>query len=220
VSFADRTPRRLLVIEALSRYGLATPDLLDGLDAQPEHWPTSALLDWIAILGRVEGIPDRAARRAQAQRLLRARRLVAGAGLGFTSPQEGPAWWLMGSGDVDAVRAFLTLVPEADWRADLPRLLRGALARQRQGHWDLTNANAWGRLALEQFSAEFERQPITGRTRGALGGETRTHTWTRRGPGAAADWLLPWPDGPARLTLTHQGRVLSARLHEFGALVR
>jgi len=209
-AFADRTLRRLLVIEALSRYGAATPDLVADLDLQPQHWPTSALFDWIAILGRVDGIPERAARRAQAQRLLRARRLVQGTGLYITTPQAGPLWWLMGSQDVDAVRAVLTLLPEADWRADLPRLLRGALARQRQGHWDLTTANAWGRLALERFSAAFERQPVTGRTQGTLGRETRGHTWTQRGPGsgAGADWLFPWPDGPARptLTLTHQGQ--------------
>jgi hypothetical protein len=217
-AFADRTLRRLLVIEALSRYGAATPDLVADLDWQPQHWPTSALLDWIAILGRVDGIPEHAARRAQAQRLLRARRVVQGAGLVFTTPQADPLWWLMGSQDVDAVRAVLTLLPEADWRADLPRLLRGALARQRQGHWDLTTANAWGRLALERFSAAFEQQPVTGRTEAVLGGETRGHTWTQRGPGSgsgagsgsAADWLFPWPDGPARptltLALTHQGQ--------------
>ena len=213
-AFADRTLRRLLVIEALSRYGAATPDLVADLDWQPQHWPTSALLDWIAILGRSEDLPDREARRVQAQRLLRARRVVQGTGLVITTPQTGPLWWLMGSGDVDAVRAVLTLLPEADWRADLPRLLRGALARQRQGHWDLTTANAWGRLALERFSAAFEQQPVTGRTEGALGGETRGHTWTQSGSGAgtgsAADWLFPWPDGPARptltLALTHEGQ--------------
>lgn len=202
--FAHGTPRRLAIIEALSRLGAATPDLLADLEPAQGHWPTAALLDLIAILGRVDGVADREARLQHAERLLRARLVTQGSAIHFASTGGSPLCWLMGSEDQDAVRAILTLLPEPRWRGELPRLLRGALARQRRGHWDLTTANAWGRLALEQFSAAFEGQPVTGTTRGQLGAETLTRRWTDDRP--QADWLFPWPEGPERLTLTHSGQ--------------
>ncbi len=59
---ADLTVRKLAAIEALSRHGRAKAGMLDTIAIDPALWPTSALIDWIGILKRVEKLP--AARRA------------------------------------------------------------------------------------------------------------------------------------------------------------
>jgi uncharacterized protein YfaS (alpha-2-macroglobulin family) len=89
------------------------------------------------------------------------------------------------------------------WRQDLPQLVRGALARQRHGHWDLTTANAWGVLAMERFSERFEAGDISGTTRIDLAGQSRAIDWGS--PLRADSILLPWPPGKAELAVEHQG---------------
>ena len=50
----------------------------------------------------------------------------------------------------------------AQWKDEVPRLMRGALGRQRRGAWDTTVANAWGALAVEKFSRAYEGTPVAG----------------------------------------------------------
>lgn len=200
---ADQTPRRLAAVEALSRYDQATPDLLASINFAPEFWPTSALLDWIGILKRMPSVPDREAKLRQAQRMLRARLNVRGEALIFSTERDDGLWWLMVSADLNAVRTILTLLDEPEWREEMPRLVRGAVGRQRRGHWDTTTANAWGRLTLERFSAAFEAQPVAGRTEARLGDQVRAHSWRAETPPAALDFA--WPASRQPLTVNHQG---------------
>ena len=90
--------------------------------------------------------------------------------MAFSTEASDRLWWLMVSNDVNAVRLVLTALRLDAWQADMPRLARGALARQRAGCWDLTTANAWGVLAMERFSRKFETEPVTGTTRVELAG--------------------------------------------------
>ena len=62
----DETLRRLITLEALSRYGRLTPAMLEPLTLHPEIWPTSALLDWYSIHKHAADLPERAARLAAA----------------------------------------------------------------------------------------------------------------------------------------------------------
>ncbi len=64
---------KLSAIEALSRYGLAQPRMLGSITIAPDQWPTSAVLDYYAILSRIGGIPNRDEKRAQAEQIVRAR---------------------------------------------------------------------------------------------------------------------------------------------------
>ena len=48
----DTDIRKLSALEALSRYGRLPPRGLDAIQITPSLWPTSALLDWLAILRR------------------------------------------------------------------------------------------------------------------------------------------------------------------------
>ena len=199
IGFADTHLRKLSVIEALARYGDATPDMLDALTITPNQWPTSALIDYISILQTL-AVPEREARLEGAVAVLRARMDLRGTTLNWSSGPRDDLWWLMVSGDLNAARALAVLQAVPAMQADLPRIARGLMARQQQGHWDLTTANAWARIALDRFSAQFEATPVSGETRAELAGESRTLAWPQ-----AQEVELPWPALGGKLGLTQAG---------------
>jgi uncharacterized protein YfaS (alpha-2-macroglobulin family) len=205
----DTDIRRLSALEALSRYGKLPPRGLDAIQITPGLWPTSALLDWVAILRRTPGLPSHARRLAEASQELRARLNFQGSRMGFSSEASDDWYWLMAGADANAVRLVLLAMDDPAWRDDMGRLLTGALARQQRGHWNTTTANAWGMLALRKFSAAFEAGAPGGATAVVLrqGGvaSTASHGWADGKPGRIA---LPWKAGAAgngSVTLTQNG---------------
>lgn len=200
---ADLTIRKLAAIEALSRYGAATPAMLDSLQLSPQLWPTSAVIDWLGVLDRVPGVPRAAQRRAEALGILRTRLNFQGTTMGFSTERSDALWWLMISGDSNANRMLLAILGRKEWREDVPRLVRGTLGRQRNGHWNTTVANAWGVLAMEKFSAAFESTPVTGATVLSYAKRSEKIAWpTKTG---AAEISMPWDFGRNRLALAHGG---------------
>jgi hypothetical protein len=199
---ADAPLRRLAALEALARYGRVTPAQLGSLPGQSERWPTSALLDYASLLARVPGATGAAAKRASVERLLRARLTLGGTTLGFSRERADAMDWLLASAETN-VNRLLLLPPGSSFESDLPRLVRGALARQRAGSWSTTVANAWGRLALERFAARFEKEPVRGATALSLGGTEKLVVWERSEPQPLV--RLPWPAGRADLRATHAG---------------
>jgi hypothetical protein len=177
---ADLSVRKLAAIAALARRGAARPAMLDSLAIEPELWPTSALLDWLAILRRVPGIAQADAKRAHAETILRARIQYRGSIMTFSSERTDALWWLMISADANAARALLEILDRASWREDVPRVVRGVLARQQRGHWNTTVANAWGVLAMEKFSAAFESVPVTGDTDVRYGAQSESVRWPQQ----------------------------------------
>src|SRR5262249_12023910 len=158
---ADLSIRKLQAVEALSRYGQLEVGLLASIAVQPNLWPTSAVLDWWSVLTRMATVTDRARRLAEAEQIVRSRLNMQGTVMRFSTEQTDDLWWLMISPDVNAVRLVLLLTRTGQWQQDVPRLMSGALARQRRGSWGLTVANAWGVLAVEKFSAAYERSAVT-----------------------------------------------------------
>ncbi len=203
LSAADLVLRKLAAIEALSRTEKATPEMLTALTVEPNHWPTSALLDWINILSRVPGVPRASDRLKEAEQILRARLILQGTMMTFSTESADRLWWLMVSPDVNAARTVLSLLPNEEWKEDLPRLVRGLLGRQRFGHWDLTTANAWGGLAVEKFAGLFEATPVTGQTDGKLGQSAWSVDWMQMPKGDAH--LFPWLTGAQDLKVVHKG---------------
>jgi uncharacterized protein YfaS (alpha-2-macroglobulin family) len=201
---ADLTIRKLQALDALSRYGLARPAMLDSLSFEPNLLPTSALLDWTGLLERTPDIPDAAARTRDALAILRARLNFQGTTLGFSTERTDGLWWLMISSDTNANRLLLTVLRNPEWREDIPRLVRGALGRQQSGHWNTTVANAWGVLAMEKFSAAFESTPVVGMTSVRYGADERSISWPR--PHEQSTTVsLPWRTGSDALQLSHAG---------------
>jgi len=199
----DLTLRKLAAIAALARAGKASAPMVSIVRIEPALWPTSALLDWWRVLRGVDGIADRASRLAEVEQILRARLDAQGSTIMLSAERGDALPWLMTSGDVNAVRLVLEGLDAGVWRDDMPRLVRGALGRQRRGAWDLTTANAWGVLALEKFSQTFERDAVGGRTTATLGDVTRALDWSASPKGGPL--AFDWPPGRTDLAVTHQG---------------
>jgi uncharacterized protein YfaS (alpha-2-macroglobulin family) len=79
-----------------------------------------------------------------------------------------------------------------------------AIARQKGGRWITSVANAWGVLAMEAFSQQFESREVSGTTSIALEPARETHDWrtNRRG----GDLRMAWPAKEGELRLAHQGQ--------------
>ncbi len=198
----DLPLRRIAAIEALSRYGRAKGALLGGLASDPALWPTSTLLDWIGILRRTPGIPRGAERLREARALVRARLVLQGTALGFTTQQSDDLYWLLATPDTNAARAILDALASGASAQDAARLVRGALGRQVRGTWDSTMADAWGVVALGRFSKAFESDPVTGAVDATLSGVTRRLAWQDAKP---IETRFDWPAGAAELRLRQDG---------------
>ncbi|KDB06899.1 alpha-2-macroglobulin domain protein 2 [Burkholderia sp. lig30] len=217
----DRDLRKLAAIEALSRYGAAQGRMLGSIEIAPNQWPTSAVLDYHAILTRVKDIPQRDEKRAQTEQILRARLTYQGTQLVFSTARNDDLWWLMTSNETNAARLALEFTGDAGWKDELPRVTAGLLALQRNGAWQTTTANALGLLAIERFSRTYESAPVSGTTRIALGNNARTIAWSQPAAAdgavsataatraaAARSVMLPWPRNgaaPAALSVAQEG---------------
>jgi len=189
---ADLTIRKVAALEALSRYQALEPNWLDSIAAEPNLWPTSAVLDWYGVMKRGEALKDRDKRLAEAGQIVRSRLSFQGTTMGFSTERTDYLWWLMISGDVNANRALLAFLDADQWREDMPRLTRGALGRQHRGRWNTTVANAWGVLAMEKFSAKFESGPVTGQTQARLNEQRGALDWGRQAQGGVLELRLGW----------------------------
>ncbi|MCW5624010.1 MAG: alpha-2-macroglobulin [Burkholderiales bacterium] len=201
---ADLAIRKVAALDAMARHLPAIdPELLGSFSVEPDLWPTSAVIDWWSLAKRWDQMPERDARKTQAERILRSRLNFQGTTMGFSTERTDFLWWLMVSGDVNANRALLALMEEPKWKDDLPRMVRGAVGRQQRGAWNTTVANAWGALALRKFSSVFESEPVTGTSQMAIGNRTRTQDWAKQGDGGQL--FQEWPRDPTDLRLTHDG---------------
>lgn len=211
---ADLDVRKLAALAALARHGRAGVRAWNAIPFTPAVWPSSALLDAWTVLEALPAAPQRAQRLAELQRLLRTRLQADGQALGFSTEAADDWWWLMDGADSNAVRLLLAAVDAPAWREDVPRLVAGALARQRGGAWSTTTANVWGVLALRRFGAVFESQPVAGRTTLRLAAAESDFDWgAAPGGGAGGTLTLPWPPAstaaastsPATLDARHEG---------------
>lgn len=200
----DLDVRKLAAIAALARHGRAKAKQLGSINLAPNLWPTAALIDWLTILRRVDGMPDRTKRIDEAQQLLRSRLTWSGTTLRFSTEQEDFWWWLMDSADANAARLILAVLDEPAWKDELPRMVIGSLGRQRNGHWLTTTANVWGSLALDRFSEKFESQPVSGRTNATLGGTPRLFDWAGN-QAKGGQVAMPWPAKEGTLAVQHTG---------------
>lgn len=200
---ADLTIRKVAALEALSRYQPIEPNLLDSIEAAPNLWPTSAVLDWHSLMKRADGLGDREKHIAEAEQILRSRLNFQGTTMGFSTERLDYLWWLMISGDVNANRMLLAVVDDEKWREDIPRLVRGTLGRQQHGRWNTTVANAWGVLAMERYSAKFEAEPVAGQAQARLETQQNLLDWEKQAKGGSFDFN--WPAAQATLSVSQNG---------------
>ncbi len=200
---ADLDVRKLAALDALARHGRAEARMLSSIAFTPAVWPTSALLDAWSVLQRLAQAPEREARLAQIQSLLRARLVEGGTTLKFSTEAQDDWWWLMESADGNAARLLLAALQSPAWKDDIPRLVNGALARQKGGAWRTTTANLWGVLALEKFGKAFESEAVNGITTLTLGPQNQNQDWATTPQGQTL--ALAWPSGAATFNARHEG---------------
>jgi len=203
LSTADLAIRKMAAVDALSRWGRVDPALLTSLAVDANLWPTSGVIDWLNVLRRISDVSNREQKIKQAEQILRSRLNFQGTTMNFSTEKSDALWWLMVTGDVNAVRLVLALLPSEQWRADMPRLAQGALLRQRKGSWNSTVANAWGVLAFEKFSKAFESVPVSGSSVAKLAGRSQNVNWSADAKGANVTFA--WPVNHEDVVLNHAG---------------
>lgn len=215
---ADVVMRKLAAIDALSRYGHAKPNMIEPLEIAPNLWPSSGVIDWASVLMHMDDIPNRDEKLIQALQILRSRLFFSGTMMSFSTEKQDYLWWLMVSPDLNSVRALRLLIDDPSFpAADAGRLARGALARQTEGRWKTTLANAWGVVALRHFQKRYEKDPVNGTTVVKLGAQEKALSWTNAKShdngdptlgtpvGAGLDTGFSWPAASAPLSLQHAG---------------
>jgi uncharacterized protein YfaS (alpha-2-macroglobulin family) len=198
---ADLAIRKLAAMDALSRYGSFDASWLSLITIDPELWPVTALIHWMNLLDREQKIPNREKLQSEVEQILRARLEWRGTVVGFKN--EMSLWWLMGSGDSDANRLLLSVADKPRWEPEIGRFVRGALARQKRGVWDLTTANAWGVLAMERFSEKHEKEAVSGESTVSLEKEKKELSWAEAKK--RQEVFFPWPKAKADLSVEHKG---------------
>jgi hypothetical protein len=68
---ADLSLRKMAALEAVSRYGAGKASHLDAIAPDPQLWPTSGVIDWLNVLSRLDKVPQREKRTAEAEGILR-----------------------------------------------------------------------------------------------------------------------------------------------------
>ena len=203
---ADLAIRKIAALEALSRRREPIdPRWIDSIAIEPNLWPTSAVIDWYLVLKRSPNLAKRDLQMKHVESILRSRLNFQGTTMGFSTEKSDALWWLMVSADSNANRVLLALLDNADWREDMPRLVRGTLGRMQHGRWNTTVANAWGTLAVDKFSAAFEKDELTGTTTAALGENRFAHAWQPDDGAKSFEKKLAWPSGRADATLAQDG---------------
>ncbi|MBF0610544.1 MAG: DUF1311 domain-containing protein [Magnetococcales bacterium] len=204
----DLALRKVAAMEALSRYGEKNVlgDWLTGLEIQPKRWPTATVVEWLSLLQRLPNLDKAPLWSKEAKAVLRARLNFQGTRMGFSTEKEDHLWWLMQSPDNSGNRLILAVLQDAEWREDLPKLVRGSLDRQKQGVWSTTTANAWGRLAMDKFVNLMEKTPIRGQTQVTMSDtkEPRIWNWDKSPKGGILS--LPFPPQPQQMQLAHTGQ--------------
>lgn len=203
----DLLLRRIVAIEALSRYQAIEPELVAALWPRLEHLPTIALVQLYSATNYLEALPARDARMRELEKLIRARLDLQGTQMQFRGEENEEFFWNMISSDLTSIRFVSTILSHKiafeRFSKDAGRLVRGMLGRQTQGRWDLTLANAWGALALEAAKDRLSATPPSGITNAAIGGESLALNW------ADADTksqVLAWPKtSSGKLELKHSG---------------
>ncbi len=205
----DWLPDNNTVVYRLALQAAIAPNLgaaKPTIPADLNTLPTIALLDWVRYVLTTPDTGERTARLNEAANQLRNRYDMQGTRLVWREQHPYNLWWMMWTQDVATARtAFLAqqwMAVDARWKDDVPRLILSLVDKQRQGSWDTTTSNAWSVAALQRFTKETKKGPITGTSRATFGGTTNEQSWPK-----PEKVVLAWPQQDARgvLDLRHIG---------------
>ncbi|MBF0299691.1 MAG: hypothetical protein HQK51_13275 [Oligoflexia bacterium] len=190
---------------------IANLNILSSVNLMPEKWPMPIVLSWYEFLLKNKNVVDREKHLKRTENILRARLSYQGTTIIFNQVPYDNSWFMMSSTDVNALRFLSIVLTVPKWKAEIPKLVKGSLARLKHGHWDLTTANAWGVIALKRFSEIFESEIVTGETWSSLGKESHITKWNddknKNPPSHIFNWsaIDKLADKNKILSSTHRG---------------
>ena len=198
---------RIKVMEALARYNALEPGLIKTLGkVTTNQLSNSSLVSWLGILLRVPKAENRAKLLAEAESAVKARLNYQGTKAYFLQNQN--AYWLMSSSASEMSQLTLALMNfdpfKASWKNDVPKMILGLIEdlKKGAGSWGLTTANAWGSLAIRNFSSVYESQKVSGETRLALAEQSQIFNWANNPKGGEVNFA--WPQGGrGQVSVTH-----------------
>ena len=207
----DVIQRHLEVASILAQYGRFKPSLLDSLRLEPTRWPTHILIDWLEVLKNAPNMPQRAAKLAEAERLLKAK-VVQQGGTYAILKNDQSRWWWYDSDELLQARLLLAVLDDKSWQTEVPLLVRGLLRHQQNGHWQGTQSNLWGGFVVKRFNDNIAH--VTGSSTAQLGTAQQSFTWPQNPQTPTehvefnrteGDINLAWPTQATPLKITHQG---------------
>ncbi|EMM86931.1 alpha-2-macroglobulin family protein [Leptospira santarosai str. 2000027870] len=198
ISNTDFLLKKIIVLDAMSRFQPVGEDMIRSVQTDPKILPTDILISLRNLYSKSGMYKDRI---SELDVLLKSRFRIQGTSYNFAD--EAGLWWLLSSNDSTVMRTILSVVNDPRWKEDLPRLIRGAIARQSKGHWDITPANALGILAFQAYSKRFERDSVEGNTTVALENDSNTLEWkNKKDPPTIS---IPMPKNTQNLKFVQNG---------------
>lgn len=193
--------RKIMALEALSRYDAEPVSLVKNLDVKPELLPHATLIDLVQALSRTNGDAAMNELKDKSVQQLQARLRLSGTQYGLAGEEYNQISSLLSSPDSNAARLLLLGLEQKIWSGDHARMLEGLLRRQKQGAWSTTIANAWGTLALKNYLKQHP--PAASETKATVNWQDKTQTV---GLKEKAPLHLAWPKKRETLTLGREGQ--------------
>lgn len=199
----DETLKKISAFETLSRYRRLNLDLLTSIDYQGTEWPLYTLAEWYQIHLWEKNIPQREAKLANIENLLRSRFYFSSKRLQLKEEKREMMSWLMRDSESSILRLILAILNKPQWQNDTPRLYQGVLSRQKQNAWMLTADNAWGSIVMRKVQAAYSKERVQGDFKIDFEGKKVSHSWSQ-GPSASFD--LPWSEKQSEIKWQQQGK--------------
>ncbi|PKA02951.1 alpha-2-macroglobulin family protein, partial [Leptospira ellisii] len=175
-----------MVLDALSRFAPIGDDIVRSIQTDPKILPTEILVSLRNVYSRSNSFKNQI---PALDVLLRSRFRIQGTSYNFAD--ESSLWWLLSSNDSSVMRVILSVLKDPSWKEDLPRMIRGTIARQSKGHWDITTANALGILAFQNYSKVFEKDTVDGNTKVSMENQSNTLEWKNQKEPAPISMQMP-----------------------------
>ncbi len=193
--------RKIMALEALSRFDAEPLALIKNLDVKPELLPHATLIDLVQALSRTSSDAALNDLKDKSVKQLEARLRLSGTQYALAGEEYNQISSLLSSPDSNAARLLLLGLNQNIWSSDHPRMLEGLLRRQKRGAWSTTVANAWGTVAFRNYLKQHP--PAGSETKGLVTWQEKTQTV---GLKEKAPLHLDWPTKQGTLTLAREGQ--------------
>lgn len=210
--YKDNYVQKLIALEALSRQKINPKkiiSIMESLDIDLIEMPTSSLIDYYLINKRLSDNRQSEKLVSDIEQEINNRLIFNGSRVDFNTADKDEWWWYMVSSDYNVFRLIEAFIDNEKWKNEIPKLIRGAIERQKNGHWSTTTANAWARVVLDKFAQKFESETVTGKTAVGYAQKSYDFDWGKFNPTAKNNIFIPWqkdqPLDKSNFEIKHQG---------------